>query len=126
QRPTIVWSGRHADPRKNTPLLLRAFARLARSVPQARLRLLGPGLECMAPLTRTLGIQEQVESLGFVDAAQLPELLRQASVFAIPSDQEGLCISALEGMACGLPVVSTRCGGPEAFVLPGQTGLLVE
>src|SRR5206468_12362674 len=72
------------------------------------------------------GIQEQVDSLGFVDAAQLPELLRQASVFAIPSDQEGLCISALEGMACGLPVVSTRCGGPEAFVVPGQTGLVVE
>jgi glycosyltransferase involved in cell wall biosynthesis len=43
----------------------------------------------------------------------------------LPSHQEGLCISALEAMACGVPVVSTRCGGPEEFVIPDVTGSLV-
>ena len=46
-------------------------------------------------------------------------------MFVIPSHQEGLCIAALEAMACGCPVVSTRCGGPEEFVVEGRTGYLV-
>jgi glycosyltransferase involved in cell wall biosynthesis len=45
-------------------------------------------------------------------------------VFVIPSHQEGLCIAALEAMACAMPVVSTRCGGPEEFVLDDHTGQL--
>ena len=51
--------------------------------------------------------------------------MQRWDLFVIPSHQEGLCISALEAMACGVPVVSTRCGGPEDFVLPDRTGLLV-
>jgi glycosyltransferase involved in cell wall biosynthesis len=43
----------------------------------------------------------------------------------VPSHQEGLCIAALEAMACGIPVVSTRCGGPEEFVIDDETGHLV-
>lgn len=52
-------------------------------------------------------------------------MLQTFDVFVIPSHQEGLCISALEAMACGVPVVSTYCGGPEEFVIPGRTGTLV-
>src|SRR5262249_50102308 len=51
--------------------------------------------------------------------------LRTIDVFVVPSHQEGLCIAALEAMACGCPVVSTRCGGPEEFVLHDETGFLV-
>jgi glycosyltransferase involved in cell wall biosynthesis len=54
------------------------------------------------------------------------DLLQTLDVFVLPSHQEGLCIAALEAMACGLPVVSTRCGGPEEFVIPGVSGELVE
>ncbi len=52
--------------------------------------------------------------------------LQSFDVFVLPSHQEGLCISALEAMACGVPVVSTRCGGPEEFVIDGESGLLVD
>ena len=52
-------------------------------------------------------------------------MIQRWDLFVIPSHQEGLCIAALEAMACGVPVVSTRCGGPEDFVIPGQTGELV-
>jgi glycosyltransferase involved in cell wall biosynthesis len=47
-------------------------------------------------------------------------------VFVIPSHQEGLCIAALEGMSCGVPVISTRCGGPEEYVINDKTGCLVD
>jgi glycosyltransferase involved in cell wall biosynthesis len=56
----------------------------------------------------------------------LRDKLRTLDVFVVPSHQEGLCIAALEAMACGCPVVSTRCGGPEEFVLNDETGFLVD
>jgi len=47
-------------------------------------------------------------------------------VFVIPSFQEGLNIAGLQAMACGVPVISTRCGGPEDYVIEGETGFLVD
>jgi glycosyltransferase involved in cell wall biosynthesis len=44
--------------------------------------------------------------------------------FVISSHQEGLALVGLEAMAQGVPVVSTRCGGPEEYVLPDETGYL--
>jgi glycosyltransferase involved in cell wall biosynthesis len=55
----------------------------------------------------------------------LRRFYREIDVFAIPSRQEGLCIAGIEAMASGVPIVSTRCGGPEDYVCPGKTGLLV-
>jgi glycosyltransferase involved in cell wall biosynthesis len=57
---------------------------------------------------------------------QLASILQSLDVFVIPSYQEGLCIAALEAMACGIPVISTRCGGPEDYVIPQKTGAIVD
>ena len=67
-----------------------------------------------------------IELVPHVVPAELAAWLQTLDVFVLPSHQEGLCIAALEAMACGVPVVSTRCGGPEEFVIPGQTGSLVD
>jgi glycosyltransferase involved in cell wall biosynthesis len=126
-RPVVLSAARPNDPRKNTPLLVRAFSRIARSVPDARLMLVGEGsFDGLRQLADQLGVASCTDFVGWRAATELPELYRKATVFAIPSDQEGLCIAGLEAMASGLPVVSTRCGGPESFVLPDKTGLLVE
>ena len=66
-----------------------------------------------------------MEFSPYVGPERLVDLLRTLDVFVLPSHQEGLCIAALEAMACGCPVVSTRCGGPEEFVVDGETGFLV-
>ncbi len=106
--------------------MLRAFRRVAAAIPRARLVLAGQANAHILPrLAGRLGIADRVEFLGYRPDAAMPAVYRQASVFVIPSDQEGLCIAGLEAMACGLPVISTRCGGPEAFVIHGETGLLV-
>jgi glycosyltransferase involved in cell wall biosynthesis len=125
--PVVMSAARPNDPRKNTPLLLRAFARIAKSLPHARLMLVGEGdFEDLQRLAGQLGIGGQTDFVGWQTETDLPALYRKATVFAIPSDQEGLCIAGLEAMASGLPVISTRCGGPEFFVLPEKNGLLVE
>jgi glycosyltransferase involved in cell wall biosynthesis len=72
-----------------------------------------------------LGVGEIVEFCGYVPREQLRDLLCTLDVFVVPSHQEGLCIAALEAMACGCPLISTRCGGPEEFVIDGETGFLV-
>jgi glycosyltransferase involved in cell wall biosynthesis len=56
---------------------------------------------------------------------ELVELYRDADVFALPSDEEGLGLVVLEAMACGPPVVATRCGGPEGIIEDGIDGYLV-
>ncbi len=72
-----------------------------------------------------LGVADHIEVRQDVPARELAKLYRAASLFVLSSNEEGLGIVLLEAMASGLPVVSTRCGGPETVVTEGQTGFLV-
>lgn len=125
--PSVIMVGRFTDGRKNVALLLHAFARVRPVVPEARLLLVGE-----APDANTIRIIRALRLEGFVDFPgtvahqETPRFYHRARVFAFSSDQEGLGIAALEAMACGLPVVSTRCGGPEEYVREGATGFLVD
>lgn len=72
-----------------------------------------------------LGVAEHVTYVARPDTADLVRLYQHASVFALPSDEEGLGMVVLEAMACGLPVVATRCGGPDGIISNGEDGYLV-
>jgi glycosyltransferase involved in cell wall biosynthesis len=85
-------------------------------VPDAQVSRLVAALELGPHVSFRPGLSQQ----------EMRDCLQTLDVFVLPSHQEGLCISALEAMACGVPVVSTRCGGPEEFVIPGSTGELVD
>lgn len=122
----IGFSGRIDDPRKNIPLLLEAYARLRQQGVDVSLRLVGGTVTAaISDAVRRFGLEGQVEFVPHVSADELAQHLRTLDFFVLPSHQEGLCIAALEAMACGVPVISTRCGGPEEFVLPGHSGQLV-
>jgi glycosyltransferase involved in cell wall biosynthesis len=123
----IGFSGRLSDPRKNLELLIRALGHLRQTGHGFSALLIGgePD-EKVRRLIDDLGLGDVVEFTGYVSMETLREKLRTLDLFVVPSHQEGLCISALEAMACGCPVVSTRCGGPEEFVLDDETGFLVE
>jgi glycosyltransferase involved in cell wall biosynthesis len=124
--PTVLHVGRYNADRKNTPLLLEAFKDVRRSIPEARLQLVGgePNDELMS-LASELDIQDSVEFIEFLPSEELVSYYRSADVFVIPSTQEGLAIVGLESMACGTPVISTKCGGPEEYVIDNKTGYLV-
>lgn len=122
----ILCVGRFPDERKNIDLLLRAYARLARrrtGVPELYLVGEPPAARSMELLDR-LGIAERVRVLGPKQGEELAEIYRNALLFVLSSDEEGLGIVLLEAMASGLPVVSTRCGGAETAVVDGDTGFL--
>lgn len=123
----IGFFGRHGDPRKRIGLLLEAFALLAARRPETRLVLAGePPTAALRQRLAALGLTERVELHDEVPRARLLDLYGDLELFVIPSEQEGLGIVGLEAMATGRPVLSTRCGGPEEFVLEGETGWLVE
>ena len=113
------------SPEKDFPTLLQAVAIVVRTVPDFQLLMIGNGAERanLEALTRTLGIEANVEFLG--ERSDIPELLARAGFFVSSSKSEGISLTILEAMAVGLPVVTTRVGGNPEIVVEGQTGYLV-
>ncbi|MBM3948367.1 MAG: glycosyltransferase family 4 protein [SAR202 cluster bacterium] len=122
----VIWVGRPEDPRKNVPLLLSAFQKVLAHFPNSRLTMVGTGVDRLAKMIEQFGMTHAVELQPAVTTAEhLADLYRQSSVFVLSSRQEGLGIVVHEAMSSGLPVVTTRCGGPEGAVIEGKTGYLV-
>lgn len=110
---------------KNYPLLLRAFAKLRKTVP-ARLMILGEGEQrnTLEDLARDLEIHTAVAMPGFVSNPFA--YMARASVLTLSSSWEGLPGVLIQAMACGCPVVSTDCpNGPREILRDGRYGRLV-
>ena len=76
-------------------------------------------------LVERLGLQSRVRHIHRPETDELVSLYQQATAFALSSDEEGLGVVILEAMACGVPVVATRCGGPDGIIDDGKDGFLV-
>jgi len=123
--PVVLYIGRR-DPYKNLPLLVRAFARVHRRIPAARLIVVGPPdpryPEAEATARET-GVEGAIEWKGYVAGDALLALYHGAHVAAFPSLYEGFGLPVLEAMACGVPVVcGNRSSLPE---VAGDAALLV-
>lgn len=119
----IAWVGR-MTPAKNPGLLLEAFARLA-ATREVSLLYIGDGGE-RAELERRaaeLGLLQRVEFAGF-QADPYPLLVR-CRLLVVSSDHEGFGNVLVEGLYCGLRVVSTDCGAGVHEILEGRHGTIV-
>jgi glycosyltransferase involved in cell wall biosynthesis len=83
---------------------------------------LRPQLEAQA---KALGVTAYCRFVGALGREQVRDQMRACDVFVLPSLQETFGVALAEAMACGKPVIATRCGGPDYVVTP-ETGLLVE
>lgn len=124
----ILAVGRWADPRKDLPTLLRAFAR-SRQRDGIEQRLVLAGLQGPTAqdreLMRSLGIEGLVEVRENVPVDQLAELYRSADLFALTSTEEGLGLVFLEAMASGTPIVATATEGAQHALGESDAGELV-
>ncbi len=110
---------------KNNALLIRAFAKLPRSL-NAKLTILGEG--DLRPV-----MEQQIAELGLQDRVSLPGFypdpypwFLSADQFVLSSDWEGLPTVLIEALECGVPVVSTDCpSGPAEILENGRYGRLV-
>lgn len=77
-------------------------------------------------ILESLDHRRRIQVHSDVDRSQLRFFLRSSSLYIQASYEEGLGLAALEGMACGLPIVSTNSAGPQAYVIPNETGILLQ
>ena len=117
-------AGRHTDPRKNAGLALDAVAKARDLGADITLRVAGDVTSELREKAARAGIAGAVKFLGKLSDAEMPEFYRGLDMLLIPSQQEGLNIAGLEAGACGVPIVTTRCGGPEDYVTNGETGFV--
>jgi glycosyltransferase involved in cell wall biosynthesis len=122
QKKEILFLGQIGE-RKGAFDLIRAFAVAGCD---AELVLGGDGdIDRAAGLAWQLGVSEHVHFLGWVTGADKDALLAMASVFVLPSYNEGLPMSVLEAMAWGVPVITTPVGGIPEVVRQNKEGLIV-
>jgi len=112
-------------PVKRVPDVVRIFAEVRKKVP-SKLVLVGDGPDrsTCEQIARDLGVWEDVRFLG--KQLELVCLLSCADLFLIPSQSESFGLSALEAMACNVPVISSSVGGLPELVSHGETGYIAE
>jgi alpha-maltose-1-phosphate synthase len=124
QRPLTIINTGSLTLRKGTPYLLEAFHLIRKEVPNARLLLTNIVSDSIKPiLARYRDLP--IEWSPSLPLDKLAERLRSADVFIFPSLEEGLVMTALEAMACGLPVILTPNTGTNDFVIEGVNGSVV-
>jgi glycosyltransferase involved in cell wall biosynthesis len=113
--------------RKGADILLRACAIIRDQGREFRLLLVGDGPEAatLRDLSKSLGIEQEVSFVGFVQPEDLPGYFSAADVCVVPSRKEGWGVVVGEAMAAGLPIVaSDQVNAALDLVDPGEMGLI--
>jgi N-acetyl-alpha-D-glucosaminyl L-malate synthase BshA len=110
-------------PVKRVGDVVRIFSNVRERLP-AKLMLIGDGPEriFIQQLVRELKLDNHVHFLGEQD--HLEPLFFCADLFLLPSEQESFGLTALEAMACGVPVIAAETGGLPEVISHGETGFL--
>jgi colanic acid/amylovoran biosynthesis glycosyltransferase len=131
--PVFLAVGRFVS-KKAPDLTLRAFSDTVKSIPEARLIMIGNGSQWQMckQLARELGIANRVKFQGVKSHAEVAAMMRRVRAFVQHSrrtssgQSEGTPNTVLEAGACGIPVIATRHAGIPDVVIDGETGLLVD
>lgn len=113
-------------PIKGYDVLIEAFSKIARDR-EVSLDIVGKGTENerLQQLIAKYGQEERIHLTGVKTPDEVADMLETSDCFVLASKSETFGIVYIEAMAKGLPVIATRCGGPEEFVNK-DNGLLVD
>lgn len=117
----ILWVG-GVSIRKGFLYLLQAFQQLKH--PNKELRVIGRVSKDISGLLSNFSL-ENVNFLGVIPNAKLPEMYSTSHVFVLPSLEEGLAMVQGEALACGCPIISSTNSGAEDLITSGTEGFIV-
>jgi len=118
---------------KGLDVLIHALGHLLPDFPDLRLSVAGGSFYRayerdaaeVRSLVQALGLESRVTFLGEVAPEGVAALMRRSALLVVPSRRETFSLVTAEALACGTPVVATRCGGPEEIITP-DTGELAD
>ena len=108
-------------------ITIRAFAELCKTKEDVKLIIAGDGpqRDALGKLVEDLHLTKRIEFAGKLDRHAIKEVFAKSDCFVLMSRSETFGVVYIEAMASGLPVIATRCGGPESFVNENN-GILVD
>lgn len=112
---------------KGFDLLIRAFAEAFKDDKTVKLSIVGDGpeREALQDVVNQYGIGDQITFLRIIGRDKVKQIYYDSDAFVLSSRSETFGVVFIEAMATGLPVIATRCGGPESFV-DENNGMLVK
>ncbi len=115
---------------KGIDILIKAVAKLKDELPLEKIefKVIGSGSEYKKykRLLKKYNLNSIVKLMGSMDRDKTRKEFENCNAFVLPSRHESFGVVYIEAMACGKPVIATRCGGPEMIVRSNQLGLLIE
>lgn len=123
---TIITLSR-IDDKKGLEYAIQSMPKILENYPKTKLKILGDGdyRSHLEQLTAALGLDKSVEFAGSIPNTEVPNHLQNAEIFLLPSLFEGLPLTLLESMACGLPVVSTPVSVAPGIIEKWNNGIIV-
>lgn len=114
------------DKNKNQELLIRSFEKIAKLNDKIYLNIAGDGYmrNFLKSLVKKLDIEKQVNFLGRISQERVREEMMKSDCFVLSSNFETFGVVLIEALACGLPLIATKCGGPKDIVNK-QNGILI-
>lgn len=126
QKPVILFLGRLGE-RKGVTDLINAFSLLAEKFPECSLQLGGDGdIEKYRKQVNNFNLSDRVQFLGWVSGETKNDYLSKATIYCLPSYNEGFPMGILEAMSAGVAVVASKAGGIPDAITHGKEGLLVD
>ena len=114
--------------RKGLKYLVEAVHKLLPKYPNLFLKIMGEGNEeeNLKKLVKDLRLEKQVEFLGRIPRENTVGYYQEASLFVMPSLNEGMSNAMLEALSCGLPLIATDTGGSTELIEEGKNGFIVQ
>lgn len=114
--------------RKGFDIIIKSFSKIVKKNKKVRLRIVGDGprKNDLVSLVKKLNLEKFVIFEGFVSNEKINEFYRKAHIFVNMSKEECFATTCLEGLASGLPIISSKVGGFEDAVIDDFNGYLIK